>query len=60
VVAAQLGAQVSLQSSQRWLILVDGHYGIEKVDSVNSADEPVTLPTLQSLSAYLRLQYRFR
>ncbi len=59
VTAAQLGVQASLQSAKNWLLLLDGHWGIERVESHDAMEQPIKLPTVQSIAAFVRLQYRF-
>ncbi len=60
VQAIQVGLQAATQWSQAWLFLVDGHWGLEQVETRNSEGRPLPLPSVHSVTGFARLRYRFR
>lgn len=60
VQAAQAGLQLTVQSSKRWMFLVDGHWGVEKVETHDANQQPLELPLVHSLTVFARLRYRYR
>ena len=58
--AIQVGVQTTVAWSPSWLFLVDGHWGLEEVETRDVNQRPLTLPLVNSLTAFGRLRYRFR
>jgi hypothetical protein len=61
--ASQIGALVSWRIAREWLLIADGHLGYQEIDSKYvqmSGTTPVTWPTVRSITAYLRAQWRYR
>ncbi len=58
--AVQAGLQVTVQSSKNWMFLVDGHWGLESVETHDADQQPLALPLVHSVTAFARLRYRYR
>ncbi|MEO8701884.1 MAG: hypothetical protein ABI867_17700 [Kofleriaceae bacterium] len=57
--AAQAGVLGSYRVAREWLVLLDAHAGLQKLDSVTLMG-PVTFPRVFSLTMFARVQWRYR
>jgi len=57
--AVQAGALVSWRVAHEWLLLADAHVGYRDSDSTSISGR-VAWPTVYSLTAFLRVQWRYR
>jgi hypothetical protein len=61
--AAQIGALASWRIAREWLLIADTHLGYQEIDSKfvqMAGTTPVTWPTIRSVTAFLRAQWRYR
>jgi len=58
VKAVQAGGQLAFAASRTWSFIVDGHWGLEMVNTRDAQMLPLKLPSVQSLTFFARLRYR--
>ena len=57
--AVQAGALVSWRVAREWLLFADAHVGYRDTDSTSISGQ-VAWPSVYSLTAFLRVQWRYR
>jgi hypothetical protein len=65
VTAGQAGALVSWRVAREWLLVVDAHVGYQSIRStfvtpMTLVAEPITWPSILSVTTFARLQWRYR
>jgi len=57
--AFQAGVLTTFRANNAWLVLFDGHLGVRSTSSIDTATQTVSWPSVLSLTAFVRLQWRY-